>query len=233
MLGRMHEISNIHAFEDERFLHACLVGSAAVLAVGAALGLLLFLVLPLSAAAPGGMSAGGELVRLMAAGGWSLPAWLVGMLVLFAASLALHEGVHGMFFKLLAPAGSRVAFGFNRETAMLYACAEGIVYARWRYLLIIVAPTVLVTALLAAIGIAGGYPLACFLVGALHLAGCAGDWYYAWRIVCDRAILACEDTAWGVRFLGEGPADALDEDPAEALGEDPAETERSSKADLQ
>ena len=210
MLGRMHEISNIHAFEDERFLHACLVGSGVVLGIGAVLGVAVFAVLPMLGYALGGMPAGGELMGLMAAGGWSVPIWLVGMLLLLALSLALHEGVHGALFKLLAPAGSRVSFGFNRETAMLYACAEGIVYTRGRYLLIALAPTVAVTVLLGAIGMAGGYPLACFAVGVLHLAGCVGDWYYAWTLAHDRAITACEDTAWGVRFFGEGPA----EDPS-------------------
>ena len=206
----MHEISNIHAFEDERFLHACLVGSGVVLGIGAALGVAVFAVLPMLGYALGGMPAGGELMGLMAAGGWSVPIWLVGMLLLLALSLALHEGVHGALFKLFAPAGSRVSFGFNRETAMLYACAEGIVYARGRYLLIALAPTVAVTVLLGAIGMAGGYPLACFAVGVLHLAGCVGDWYYTWTLAHDRAITACEDTAWGVRFFGEGPA----EDPS-------------------
>ncbi len=208
MLGRMREISNIHAFEDERFLHACLVGSGVVLGMGAALGAVVFAGLPLLGSPACNMSAGGELTGLMAAGGWSVPAWLVGMLLLLALSLALHEGVHGVFFRLLAPAGSRVTFGFNRDTAMLYACAEGIVYTRGRYLAIVLAPTVAVTVLLGAIAAAGGYPLACFVVGVLHLAGCVGDWYYAWTILRDRAIAACEDTAWGVRFFAEGAAES-------------------------
>ena len=52
------------------------------------------------------------------------------------ASFAVHELVHAVFFKLLAPAGAHVTFGANRETAMIYACAEGVVYSRggtWRF----------------------------------------------------------------------------------------------------
>ena len=147
---------------------------------------------------------GGVITAAGGGGGAVSPVvWLLCVAAACVASFALHEGVHAVFFKLFAPRGSRVTFGANWECAMVYACAEGIVYTRRQYLTVSLAPTVLVTALLAAIGCAGGYTLACYVVAVVHLTGCTGDWFYSWRILRDRRIRHCEDTSWGVRFLGE------------------------------
>ncbi len=227
MLGRMREISNIHAFEDERFLRACLRGSAAVLAACAVAGTVLFFVLPACGHAPGGLAVGGELLRLMGEGGCSVPVWILGLVLLCLAVFVLHEGVHGTLFKLLAPAGARVSFGVELEHAMLYACAEGIVYPAGRYIAILLGPTVVLTVLLARIGAAGGYPLACFVAAALHLSGCVGDWFYVREILSDRRIVACEDTSWGVRFLGEDEDAAASGDAVEPSGEALDEESRS------
>ena len=215
----MKEISNIHAFEDEDFLHAVVRVSGVVAVAGLVLGVALFGFAGVgcefsggaagagaaSAAATGAAAgAGGAITAAGGAGGAVSPVvWLLCTVAACVATFALHEGVHAVFFKLFAPRGSRVTFGANWECAMVYACAEGIVYTRRQYLAVSLAPTVLVTALLAAIGWAGGYALACYVVAVIHLTGCAGDWVYSWRILRDRRIRACEDTSWGVKFLGE------------------------------
>ena len=170
----MNEISNIHAFEDEDFLHACFVWGMAVLGAFAVCLVPVFMLL------------GGP-----------------GLAAVSAASFAVHELVHGVFFKLLAPVGAKVTFGANRETAMIYACAEGVVYSRRRYVAVCLAPTAVVTTTLA-LGFAfSGYPLLCYLAAGLHLSGCVGDWYYVRTILRDRRIVACEDTSFGVRFFGQ------------------------------
>ena len=225
----MKEISNIHAFEDEDFLHAVVRVSGVVAVAGLVLGVALFGfagvgceflgggaggaaagtaagagMVASGAAAGAAAKAGGVITAAGGAGGAVSPVvWLLCTVAACIAAFALHEGVHAVFFKLFAPRGSRVTFGANWETAMVYACAEGIVYTRRQYLMVSLAPTVFVTALLAAIGWAGGYALACYVVAVIHLTGCAGDWVYSWRIFRDRRIRACEDTSWGVRFLGE------------------------------
>ena len=132
----MNEISNIHAFEDEDFLHACFVWGMVVVGVFAVCLVPVFMLL----GGPADLDAAD-------AGGWTaVLGWIVGLAAVSAASFAVHELVHGVFFKLLAPAGAQVTFGANRETAMIYACAEGVVYSRRRYMAVCLAPTVVVTA---------------------------------------------------------------------------------------
>lgn len=188
----MNEISNIHAFEDEDFLHACFVWGMVVVGVFAVCLVPVFMLL----GGPADLDAAD-------AGGWTaVVGWIVGLAAVSMASFAVHELVHGVFFKLLALASAHVTFGVNRETCMIYACAEGIVYSRRRYMAVCLAPTVVVTAAFA-LGFAfSGYPLLCYLAAGLHLSGCTGDWYYVRTILRDRRIAACEDTSFGVRFFG-------------------------------
>lgn len=123
----MNEISNIHAFEDEDFLHACFVWGMAVIAVFAVCLVPVFMLL----GGPADLDAA-------EAGGWmAVVGWIVGLAAVSMASFAVHELVHAVFFKLLAPAGAQVTFGANRETAMIYACAEGVVYSRRRYMAVL------------------------------------------------------------------------------------------------
>ncbi len=193
MLVYMHEIGSIHTFEDEAFLHSVSRISAAVLGVSVGVAFVFFsMVMP-------GLS---ELSHLNGwfAGIW----WAVALLVGTVVVLAVHEGVHGLFFKLFAPAGSRVTFGANIKLGMLYACAEGIVYTRRQYLVVILAPTVVVTVLMLVAACVSGYPFCCYIIATAHLAGCVGDWKYAAAVLRNHAITHCEDTSWGVRFLAEG-----------------------------
>lgn len=188
----MNEISNIHAFEDEDFLHACFAWGMIALGVFAVCLVPVFMLLGW----PADLDAA-------AAGGWmAVVGWMVGVIAVSAASFAVHELVHALFFKLFAPAGARVTFGANLQTCMIYACAEGIVYSRLQYLVICLAPTVALTVAFG-LGFAfSDYPLLCYLAAGLHLSGCVGDWYYVRTILRDRRIVACEDTSFGVRFFG-------------------------------
>lgn len=79
--------------------------------------------------------------------------------------------------------------------------APGVAYSRRRYMVICLAPTVVLTAAFALGFALSGYPLLCYLAAGLHLSGCVGDWYYVRTILRDRCIVACEDTSFGVRFF--------------------------------
>lgn len=97
----MNEIPNIHAFEDEDFLHACFVWGMAVLGAFAVCLVPVFMLL--------GGPADLDAVDM---GGWTaVLSWIVGLAVVSAASFGVHELVHAVLFKVLAPADARVTFG--------------------------------------------------------------------------------------------------------------------------
>ena len=202
--------SDIHTFEDEAFLKrtARLSGAAFIVGLGAGaaavFALIAFGVVPLDPELAAIFTAGDAGVVFRSYVGWFAVAAIAT-----AASFAVHELVHGVFFKLFAPAGARIAFGANWKRGMLYACADGIIYTRRQYLVIALAPTVVVTALLLGAGVVCGHIVAMTFAAVLHLTGCTGDWVYAEEIRRDPAIAYCMDTDWGVCFYAE---DGLDGD---------------------
>lgn len=219
----MFEIDAIHTFEDKAFLHGISRMSVAVVLAGAALGVAWF-----ASGAPERLGLPGqEFVRVVVEGqGFLGPlpsgtVWLAAGVIGCFASLGVHELVHGIFFKLFAPAGSKVKFGANLKAGMLYASVDGAIYTRRQYLIISLAPTVIVTAFLLALGVAVGWPLLGYGLAVIHLSGCTGDWGYAKRILSDPRIVYCEDTSWGVKFFAEGAAGgAMGAGPASGKGND-------------
>ncbi len=206
----MKEIASIRTFEDEGFQRRMVRASMAAVGLGAVLGAAWFV---LGVPARLGLPAS-EFAAVMIEGvgphlGFLPPQtlWLALGAVGCFASLGVHELVHAVFFRVFAPAGTHVTFGANWKAGMLYACAEGIVYTRRQYLIIALAPTVAVTALLLALGTVSGWPLLCYGIAVLHLSGCTGDWGYAEAIWRDSRIAYCEDTSWGVRLFADDDAD--------------------------
>ena len=200
----------IRVFEDRAFQRWMLRCSAAIALGGFAVGILWFALL--RPRIPG--LAPMELTRLPALlgdiGDGSIGAlaalacvlaWALGFILAMGASFAAHEALHALPMELLAPAGARVRIGVSRGSGMLYACAEGVVYTRRRYQLVIAAPCVLVTAALLACGELSGWPLSGYVLATIHLTGCAGDLGYLRELALDRTVVACEDTSYGVRFL--------------------------------
>ncbi|WP_291289434.1 DUF3267 domain-containing protein [Enorma sp.] len=200
--------SDIHTFEDESFLKrtARLSAVAFVAGLGAGAAVVFALI------GSGAVSLDPEIAALFTAENagavfQNYVAWFAMAAIATAASLIVHELVHGVYFKLFAPRGARVTFGANWKRGMLYACADGIVYTRCQYLVIALAPTFAVTALLVLAGVAFGRPVVGVFAAVLHLTGCAGDWAYAEEIHRDPAIAFCMDTDWGVCFYAEGESD--------------------------
>lgn len=220
----MRRISAIHTFEDQDFLRGISRASLAVLllgvliaagwfagvtALGASLDIKLVpFELPV---ALGGLGARLLGVDEPASGMATMPAWWLSLAVAMMVSLVVHELVHGFFFKQFAPAGSRVTFGANLKMGMLYASAEGIVYSRRQYIVIAIAPSIVVTLLLVAVGIGLRWPLWTIIAATAHLSGCTGDWGYIRAIRRDPRITHCEDTSWGVQFYGDDVSVAAEE----------------------
>lgn len=133
--------------------------------------------------------------------------WWLALAALYVACLPVHELVHGAFFKLLGPRGTKVRFGY--QTGMLYAGCPGARMGRGRFAAVLLAPFLLVSAACAAGGIAFGNPLMAWAIGWLHAAGCAGDLYFAWLVARHPEADACEDTERGIALWSSaGPDDA-------------------------
>lgn len=215
--GYMIKRSDIHTFEDESFLKrtARLSAVAFVAGLGAGAAAVFALI------GFGAVSLDPEIAALFTAENagavfQNYVAWFAMAAIATAASLIVHELIHGVFFRLFAPRGARITFGANWKRGMLYACADGVVYTRRQYLVIALAPTLAVTVLLVLAGVAFGRPIAGVFAAVLHLTGCAGDWVYAEEIHRDPVIAYCMDTDWGVCFFAK---DGLDGDASAREGD--------------
>ena len=128
--------------------------------------------------------------------------WWILLVLVPLASLGLHELVHAFFFSQFAPPGSRVTFGSNWEMGMIYASAEGIMYTRDQYLVIALAPSIVVSLLLMVLGMGLRWPLWTVIVVTVHLTGCSGDWGYVRAIRNDPAIAYCRIPRTASRSMG-------------------------------
>lgn len=218
----MRKIAEIRVFEDEALLRWMVRASLAVLSAGVAAGVAWWFAVDAFNAAASSHVPAFELDRAFGAWGARLLGaegaasvdvlWWVMLAVGVAASFAGHELVHAWLFRRFAPLGARVRLGANLKMGMLYASAEGVVFPRSRYLLAVLAPSVVVSLVALAIGVGLGWPLWTLVVATIHLSGCTGDWTYARIIHSDPAIRYCKDTAWGAELYGD------DETPARTVG---------------
>lgn len=136
-----------------------------------------------------GVLAGGEAI-----GVWWWVALAVGSLV----ALPVHELVHAAAFKLLCP-GCHVSFGF--QDAFLYTKTDGAVLRRTSMAAVLLAPTVLVSAVVAAAAALAGCPVLAVLLAGLHLSGCAGDVLMAVAAMGEPRCTHVRDTETGITLL--------------------------------
>ena len=127
--------------------------------------------------------------------------WLAASVCVFASSLPVHEAVHATAFKLLAP-GCRVSF--EARNWFVATNAHGAVVARRAELAVLLTPTFAVTALIATVPAAFGYPLFAAVQSFIHLSGCAGDVAMALEIAREPECTHVRDTDNGIDLLKEG-----------------------------
>lgn len=102
-------------------------------------------------------------------------------LVTYIVIITIHELIHGLFFKLFSDTG-KVKFGF--KNGMAYATNPGTKYIWWQFLIIILAPCVLISlALFFAYQLAWINATFFVAMASIHLAGCVGDLWYALLIM--------------------------------------------------
>ena len=125
--------------------------------------------------------------------------WLACVVGLSLAALPVHELIHGAAFRLLGGPGTRVRFG--HQAGMLYATAPGTVYARGRFMAILLAPTVVLSLGFAGWGRLGGMPLAAGACLWVRLSGCVGDLLMTREIRREPECTHVRDTATGIALL--------------------------------
>ncbi len=184
-------LGDIDFFGDDALRQRLVRASAWLLIGGAALAVALSVV------------AGIGVIEEMRAlpGDWGAALWPLAMAALSVAALPVHELVHALFMRVLGGPGTRVSFGY--QAGMLYAGCPGLVLSKPRFVAVLLAPTVLVTAVLLGLGLVLGYPFMTLWAAVLHLSGCSGDILAADAILRERACTHCRDTERGVELLGE------------------------------
>lgn len=126
------------------------------------------------------------------------PGWWLALVVGVVLPLPVHELVHAAAFKLLAP-GCHVSFG--AQLGFLYTKTDGVVLPRGRMVVVLLAPTVLVTAATAAVPLWAGCPVLACALAAIHLSGCMGDVLMARAAVAEPGCTHVRDTDRGIELL--------------------------------
>ncbi len=138
-------------------------------------------------------------------GGDLLPGALI-TLALIVVVAVLHEGVHGLLILIF---GARPIFGAgmaSKTLPVLYCTTAGHRFSRWQYVLIAIAPFVLIS-------VGGGLlvawlPLGGWLVGplAFNVSGAIGDLWVAGLTLAQPPGTLVEDRKAGVAFWRPGAA---------------------------
>ncbi len=126
--------------------------------------------------------------------------WIV--LICCFVLLVIHEGIHGIFFKVFQPK-NKVKFGFKLKSLMAYATSPGSIYSRGQMLVIGLAPFVVISLALSILMALRVISPAFFVfLAAIHAAGCIGDFYYAYLLLFPygKMEIRVEDTLSGLRI---------------------------------
>lgn len=126
------------------------------------------------------------------------------LLLIFAIMFAIvtvHEGIHGIFFKIFSP-NSKVKFGY--KAGMFYATSPGEIFSRGKFIIIIIMPFVLITAVLLFMMFTLPHGSYKYFI-AFHTGACAGDFYYVYLITKMKNMKFVEDTNVGMTLYESYP----------------------------
>ncbi len=182
----MRVIGTVNVLEDAGVQRAMVSASWAIMGAGAAIAIVLWLV---------SLAFGGHVLEPVG------PGWVLGLVVASVVSLPVHELVHAAAFVILGSSDVHVSFGI--KDFMLYTSANGAVLPRGRFMAVLLAPSVVVTALFVLAGCVWHAPLFALLGAAFHLAGCTGDLDMVRIIALTPAATFVRDSPAGIDLLSE------------------------------
>lgn len=129
---------------------------------------------------------------------------LAAVLVLgTAATLVVHELVHGV---AMLPFGAKPRFGAGMMAKVMpyfYCTAPGHRFTRRQFVIVALAPLVVMSAALAALVVWAPMGGAWAVVGAVHLGGCVGDLFMVRRAMQEPRGTLVEDQKDGMAFFSE------------------------------
>jgi len=179
-------IGTVNVLEDAGVQRAMVSASWAIMGAGAAIAIVRWLV---------SLAFGGHVLEPVG------PGWVLGLVVASVVSLPVHELVHAAAFVILGSSDVHVSFGI--KDFMLYTSANGAVLPRGRFMAVLLAPSVVVTALFVLAGCVWHAPLFALLGAAFHLAGCTGDLDMVRIIALTPAATFVRDSPAGIDLLSE------------------------------
>jgi hypothetical protein len=133
---------------------------------------------------------------------------LLLLLVISAGVLVLHELVHGLAMRRMGAAPSFGADILLKMAPVLYTTAPGHLFSRREYLVVVLAPMVVVSSLGAAWVAMGPFGKELVPALALHLGGCIGDLWIVGLILKEPAETTFEDRPDGVILRRRLPTEA-------------------------
>ena len=120
--------------------------------------------------------------------------------IILIIAVPLHEIIHGVFFKIFKPE-AKIKLGF--EAGMFYASAEGVTLSKRQFMIVVLAPLVLITLAIAIYAFISCHFTSAYLAIALHTMGCAGDLYYVQQLLRHSETTHIKDTSVGAEFYQE------------------------------
>jgi hypothetical protein len=135
--------------------------------------------------------------------GKALQCWALGMVAVLTILIPVHEGIHGLAYKLVG--APRVRYGADLSKFIFYAMADHFVVASRHFYIVAMAPFVVlgIFALLPIFYVSLNYQWFCWGVLLMHTGACAGDFamlsfYLRHR---DEDLRSYDDVQQGVSFF--------------------------------
>ena len=121
--------------------------------------------------------------------------------VIFFILIVIHELIHGLFFKVFNPEG-KVQFGF--KNGMAYAASPNSYYPKSRFIIICLAPFILITTVLVVLLSLGLISTSSFIFYAsIHASACVGDFYWVFLLSRFKGEILVEDTEEGMNVYSK------------------------------
>lgn len=124
----------------------------------------------------------------------------MGVLLGYLLLIGIHEGIHGLFFKIFCPENP-VKYGVKWKSGMAYATSPGSLYSRWQMVVISLAPFYMISIGLTVAAMLGWLDATSYLLlASMHGASCMGDFYYGYLLLAkfSKANILVEDTKNGL-----------------------------------